>query len=851
MHVYHSRERRTRASQGSFSLALLATIFMVSLPSTSHAGAMVQDPGCAANVLPRNDDEWVNTTLGFSIRLGDKNFTEIVVDNNGYVMFGAQPPPTMDYNRLRLDTTRFTIIAPFLADVDTRMVSSDEVTYGSITYNGHPAFCVNWGSPNGNGVDYFVTKDTKRNKFQLILVSRAGDLGSSDFDIVMNYDQVQWDFAYDQEMLPRADRSPTWVGFTPGIAAAIPGSGIHPGGLIDGQPNAARQGSRNSAYNGRYLFEIRNGVPPDVATVSGTFLAPDGLALKDAAVQLCRTDGKCFFAYTNAQGRYSVFIPVGELNGSPFTLTGSSPNPFWLFPSASIQVVPVAGGVIDGNDAAFTQPSTLPAGTVISPTPRYNAQGISLVNWQSPFSLYTVSSCPLSGPAPGTNLVRYSIFRGDTASGTPLRSGPMTQEGTTNTYKAELSPFFPEHGVITVSIRTFCKDGTVSTNNFNIYIDPSGEVRNANGNRILHARMTLYRSDDAQGPFAIVPDGSVIMSPANRVNPMLSDEQGHFGWDTLAGYYVVRAEKPGCTAVGRADLPYAETAVLPVPPPVTDIDLRLDCSAVPPPAISAPSSLGVEAQTGDGALVAYEASALDAADGPVPVSCVPASGTWLPMGTTTVTCRAMNSYGNVATTSFPVTVADTIPPVLTLPDTVAVPATSASGANVTYPASAVDGIDGNVQSSCSPPSNALFPPGETRVLCQAADAHGNTAQGLFPVQVTFEFGGFLPPLSPGNAPVVKRHQPIPVRFSLAGASAPISDLAARLFVARFEGGAVGSEVPAVSAGRGFPGNLFRPEGNHGVYHFPMSTAALDPGVYRLRIDLGDGTLRTVLVTIRN
>jgi hypothetical protein len=109
--------------------------------------------------------------------------------------------------------------------------------------------------------------------------------------------------------------------------------------------------------------------------------------------------------------------------------------------------------------------------------------------------------------------------------------------------------------------------GIILADSFNIYIDPSGHVRNANGNPIRGAKVTLYRSDYAQGPFELVPDGSAIMSPANRTNPMYSDERGYFGWDTPAGYYVVRAEKPGCTAVGRTDRAYTETGVLPVPSP--------------------------------------------------------------------------------------------------------------------------------------------------------------------------------------------------------------------------------------------------------------------------------------------
>ena len=276
-------------------------------------------------------------------------------------------------------------------------------------------------------------------------------------------------------------------------------------------------------------------------------------------------------------------------------------------------------------------------------------------------------------------------------------------------YTVEAGPLQPSHGWTTVVMQITCPDGDTVFDSFNLYIDPSGHVNNQNGNRIEGAVVSLYRAEQPEGPFELVPDGSAIMSPTNRKNPMLSDDRGHFGWDTIAGYYVVRAEKPGCTAVLDAAQPYAETDVLPVPPPVTDLDLRLDCSAVPPPSIAAPSSVSAEAQSLAGAVVDYDASALDPADGPVPMTCLPASGSLFPFGTTIVTCSAMNSSGNVGTASFPVTVADTTAPALGLPGDIEAYATGAAGASVSFAATAQDSIDGALAASCLPPSGTTFP----------------------------------------------------------------------------------------------------------------------------------------------
>ncbi len=103
--------------------------------------------------------------------------------------------------------------------------------------------------------------------------------------------------------------------------------------------------------------------------------------------------------------------------------------------------------------------------------------------------------------------------------------------------------------------------GSTTTIGFDLYIDPSGTVRDNHGAPISGATVTLLRSDTPMGPFDIVPDGSAVMSPGNRHNPDTTDTDGHFGWDALSGFYKVRAQNAGCNGV-------VETAILQIPPPV-------------------------------------------------------------------------------------------------------------------------------------------------------------------------------------------------------------------------------------------------------------------------------------------
>ena len=85
------------------------------------------------------------------------------------------------------------------------------------------------------------------------------------------------------------------------------------------------------------------------------------------------------------------------------------------------------------------------------------------------------------------------------------------------------------------------------------------------------------------------------------------------------------------------------------------------------------------------------------------------------------------------------------PPQITVPAEIVTPATSASGAVVTYSVEATD-TDALVKSlNCVPASGATFPVGTTKVECTAVDGHENKATASFNVTVT---------IPPPPAPVV-------------------------------------------------------------------------------------------------
>ena len=115
--------------------------------------------------------------------------------------------------------------------------------------------------------------------------------------------------------------------------------------------------------------------------------------------------------------------------------------------------------------------------------------------------------------------------------------------------------------------------------------------------------------------------------------------------------------------------------------------------------------------------------------------------------------------------------------------------------------------------------------------------------------VTTGWSNVLQPINVNGTSVFKLGSTIPVKFALTAASAGIGNLVATLWVQRVNA-APGSEVEAISTSNATTGNLFRYDATAGQYIFNLGTKTLSAGTYQLRIDLGDGVLHTVNITLR-
>ncbi len=345
----------------------------------------------------------------------------------------------------------------------------------------------------------------------------------------------------------------------PVSALAVSGSDVYVGGsftMSGGKPS-----------NHIALWHAGAITPPG-GSISGRVTSPGGTPLAGVPVQTCliSISSPClWFGTTDSQGHYTA----GGLIDGTYRVTAYPPASSTALPATSGALTISSGASLTGEDVQLSDVRPWPAGTMISPS-RAGGGGLPRVNWNTPLQL-TTQGCT------GGN-ANYQI----TQFGATLRSGSMT-ESAAGRYQASINSLNPNHGYAASRITIQCPNKITMTqtaaitNDFDLYIEPSNVVRTISGTSVMSATVMLYKFDGVAGDFVAVPSGDAAMAPVNRTNPDLTDAEGHFGWDVVAGFYKIRAEKAGCVAPGNPDQPYIESESL-VIPPATDLDLRLDCS---------------------------------------------------------------------------------------------------------------------------------------------------------------------------------------------------------------------------------------------------------------------------------
>jgi hypothetical protein len=442
----------------------------------------------------------------------------------------------------------------------------------------------------------------------------------------------------------------------------------------------------------------------------------DGAAIADATVQVCPTTGAgCSYqTRSRADGSYTADVVPGE-----YTVTAYPPSGMPSQPTTSAPLTVLAGET-HTRDVALAPLSGLPNGASLEPSMVSEGQAVH-VDWDSNLTLR------LNGCTGGTG--GWQV----TQDGASMRQGPLA-DTFGGVFTGTVGALRPIEGWVEFGYSLSCPDGSEISGSFSVYIDPSGVVVTPNGQPVANAVVTLYRADSPDGLFTVVPDGSDLMSPANRTNPMTSDERGRFGWDVVAGYYKVRAAKDGCEAPDGA--PFYETDALTIPPPVTDLELVLECGDAPPVITTEPVTLEgnqYKAYVGDIPGV----TATDPDGGDVTLTNSTANGV-VPLGTNLITWTATDDEGSIATGVQEVRVVDTVKPTVYCPPD----ATTVIGQAPLLGEGFADDVVWDLLTPSHEPLPSPLPLGVSWITWTATDGSGNVGSCEQKVIAKYQSDGF-------------------------------------------------------------------------------------------------------------
>ena len=162
------------------------------------------------------------------------------------------------------------------------------------------------------------------------------------------------------------------------------------------------------------------------------------------------------------------------------------------------------------------------------------------------------------------------------------------------------------------------------------------------------------------------------------------------------------------------------------------------------PTFTAPANISLPVNIAAGRVVTFTALGSDTEDGTLHADCEARSGETFPLGTTNIACTVTDVAGATASGSFTITITNTAPTILDLPN-ISASATSAAGRMVSFASTGNDAEDGALIPACTATSGATFPIGTTNVSCTVTDIAGATASDSFTITITNNAPTFTAP----------------------------------------------------------------------------------------------------------
>lgn len=541
----------------------------------------INDTG--TQILPYSDDEVVtNIPVGFFFNYYGTDYSHVSISNNGIIFSG--PWTGQWWNQQIGSSDPHGFLAPFWDDLVT-WDNADAIYYKTEGVTPNKRFIVEWhnnegysATPLGISFEAILYEGSNNILFQYKTVNFGDtgyDNGASATVGIESPTGEGLQYSFDEAVLtPELAilfRFPSFTGTNMVISKNAPATKDH------GTQMAYNLYYNNFGANLASDVVMVDTLPSNVDYVSSTPLGVYDDTAKTLTWNLGTVD-----PYPVGRGTVNVIVSIPNT-----AAIGSS-----IINRASVTTSTFEER-IDDNDVQITTTVTgndLPDNVGLFPT---NSGGATpSVYWQNPIT-FTYDSCDT---ATGVDVNIHFNEDGYNINGA-MSGGPPHW-----TYTA--APFYPHHGTVTITYTVYGCD--VNTVSFNIYVDPAGYVYDAVTNaRIQGAVVTLQRPDGSGGweavPTNAVPDP--IMRP--DTNPLITDINGMYQWDTLSGTYRVHVEAEGYYS--------ADSRIVNVPPPVTDLHVGL----TPLPDVEPPTIDSIElypASTIAGATIDINVGASDNRD---------------------------------------------------------------------------------------------------------------------------------------------------------------------------------------------------------------------------------------------
>jgi RHS repeat-associated protein len=205
--------------------------------------------------------------LPFWMNFLGRAYHHVWVSKEGYLSFDLTPTgpgadtavdPFFDitHHQTAYNNEGRTIAPLYTVGTTTDANGNPTATYGTTTFEGHPAVCAQWigAMHTDQCISTFPVDPTRTNSVQVLIVNRS-DVGFDDFDIVFNYGSIQ----FDEDGACSDGAGAGWkTAAVGGSSALIDGSWLLGPFLDSDQTSGLIHRSLGSVQLGRFIWNVRN-----------------------------------------------------------------------------------------------------------------------------------------------------------------------------------------------------------------------------------------------------------------------------------------------------------------------------------------------------------------------------------------------------------------------------------------------------------------------------------------------------------------------------------------------------------------------------------------------------------------